>query len=114
MSRAEWNATMANELNSAGFRCRGFNEETRKWENNRNLYRANGSDPKVFILGTVDVAKECEYLKSIGLLNNGRLLYFSKSEEHLTTSTLSKLVETVMSPISLSMVCKKLSYKGAS
>ena len=30
MSWAEWNATMANELNSAGFRCRGFNEETRK------------------------------------------------------------------------------------
>jgi len=72
MSWAEWNATMANELNSAGFRCRGFNEETRKWENNRDLYRADSSDPKIFILGTVDGAKEYEYLKSIGLLNNGR------------------------------------------
>ena len=56
MSWAEWNATMANELNSAGFRCRGFNEETRKWENNRDLYRADSSDPKIFILGTVDGA----------------------------------------------------------
>lgn len=63
MSWAEWNATMANELNSAGFRCRGFNEEIRKWENNRDLYRADSSDPKIFILGTVDGIKEYEYLK---------------------------------------------------
>lgn len=72
MSWAEWNDTMAKELNEAGFRARGFNPEIGRWEDNREPYKADSSDPKIFILGIVEGAAEYEYLKRVGLLNNGR------------------------------------------
>ncbi len=74
MSWHEWNNAMAMELNANGYRARGFNPDTRRWENNRDLYKANPSDPKVFILGTVEGAEEYDCLKRAGLLNNGRCL----------------------------------------
>jgi hypothetical protein len=72
MSWAEWNDIMAKELNEAGFRARGFNPDSGKWENNRELYNADSLEPKFFILGTVDGASEFDHLKKVGLLNNGR------------------------------------------
>ena len=71
MTWAEWNDAMAKELNEAGFRARGYNPELGRWENNRELYKADPSEPKIFILGTVDSAPEYEHLKKVELLNNG-------------------------------------------
>lgn len=72
MTWPEWNDTMAKELNDAGFRARGYNSETGKWEDNRALFQAYPSEPKTFILGAVGGTEEINYLKQIGLLNNGR------------------------------------------
>ena len=72
MSWYEWNETMEKELNEAGFKAKGFNKETGKWEKDYEPYKADAEDPETFILGVVSGAKEINYLKSIGLLNNGR------------------------------------------
>lgn len=72
MSWAEWTATMAKELNEAGYRTRGYNEEIGGWQDNYALFQEDVSDPKFFILGAVDGSAEISYLKSLGLLNNGR------------------------------------------
>lgn len=72
MSWPEWNDTMAKELNEKGFKARGYNSETQRWEDNYKSYTADPSEPKIFILGTVDGADEIECLKRAGLLNNGR------------------------------------------
>lgn len=72
MSWNEWNEAMAKELNEAGFRHYGIHiEEDRSLKKCLVPYKA-GDDPKVFLLGTVEKAEEIDYLKSIGLLNNGR------------------------------------------
>jgi len=70
MSWKEWCETMAAELNDAGFKARGYNEKTGRWQDNYVPYTAG--DPQTFILGAVDGKEEIDYLKSIGLLNNGR------------------------------------------
>ena len=72
MSWSQWNDAMARELNNAGFKARGYNDKIGKWEDNYTAYEADPNEPKLFILGTVDGAKEINYLKEIGLLNNGR------------------------------------------
>ncbi|MDE5810847.1 MAG: hypothetical protein K2H61_00895 [Muribaculaceae bacterium] len=72
MTWPEWNEAMAKELNEAGFRTRGFNSETGRWESNRDLYKPHPTDPETFILGQVEGANEINYLKNKGLLNNGR------------------------------------------
>ena len=72
MTWPEWNDAMARELNENGYKARGFNPETRRWENNREPYKADPSDTKVFIMGIVGGAEEYECLKRAGLLNNGR------------------------------------------
>lgn len=77
MSWHEWNKTMAKELNTAGFRAKGFNSKLGKWQDNYCLYEAT-TDPSDFILGEVDGTKEINYLKSIGLLNNGRCPFCGK------------------------------------
>ncbi len=71
MTWHQWNETMAKELNEAGFKARGFNSKLGKWVDNYCDYSAP-SDPELFILGEVDGVKEIDYLKEIGLLNNGR------------------------------------------
>lgn len=65
MSWQNWNETMAKELNDKGFTC-NWGREPRPYQGNIN--------PKDFILGEVgsDRRDEIEYLKSLGLLNNGR------------------------------------------
>ena len=64
MSWQEWNEIMAEELNKAGYKSHAGTQ----WEG---PYRA-GDDPRIFILGTVGEREKINYLKSIGLLNNGR------------------------------------------
>lgn len=70
MSWQEWCETMADELNKAGYKRRGRDPETGQWVDNIASYEAG--DPRSFILGEVEGAEEIEYLKSLGLLNNGR------------------------------------------
>lgn len=81
MSWHEWNETMAKELNEAGFKAKGFNKETGKWEKDYEPYKAYAEDPETFILGVVSGAKEINYLKSIGLLSNGRCPMCGKNIE---------------------------------
>lgn len=72
MTWHEWNATMAKELNDAGFLGYGFNPQTKRIEKNQAPYNADPTSPSSFINGAVDTAPEIDYLKNIGLLNNGR------------------------------------------
>lgn len=75
MTWLEWNDTMAKELNEAGFKNQvgqRFNSEIGKWEDKLIPYQADPSRLKGFILGAVDGLEEINYLKQIGLLNNGR------------------------------------------
>lgn len=48
MTWDEWNYAMGKELNEAGFRARGYNPESGRWENNRELYKATPSEPKIY------------------------------------------------------------------
>lgn len=75
MTEKEWIETMVKELNAAGFKRRGFNSETEQWEDNCAPYEVNRLSPTVsnLILGALNRdEKPLEYLKSIGLINNGR------------------------------------------
>lgn len=71
MSFLEWTESMANELNKAGYM-----EESIKMSEDRVPQKCrvpySVSEPKYFLLGSVTKAEEIEYLKSLGLLNNGR------------------------------------------
>ena len=72
MSWKEWTETMAKELNDAGFRTNGVKIlDDGTLEKGLVPFSVNG-EPKYFLLGSVDKAEEIEYLKSLGLLNNGR------------------------------------------
>ncbi len=71
MSWKAWCNLMVDELNKAGFKERGYNEETRQWQNDYVPFK-EVDDPTWFVLGTLTKGKELEYLKSLGLLNNGR------------------------------------------
>lgn len=71
MSWKEWNQTMADELNKAGFRGIGYNPERHRLERGFAPYYA-GDDVSSFILGAVGREPEITYLKEIGLLNNDR------------------------------------------
>lgn len=64
LSWQEWNELMADELNNAGYKSRPGTQ----WEHS---YEA-GDEPEFFILGEVSGRDEINYLKDIGLLNNGR------------------------------------------
>lgn len=70
MSYAEWMKAIAKELNDAGFRARGYNSDTHQWQDNYSLYEVG--DPQHFFMGGIRDSKALEYLKSIGLVNNGR------------------------------------------
>lgn len=58
MSYSEWMETIAKELNAAGFKTRGI------------AYKVY--DASTFFLGAINDAKAMDYLKSVGLVNNGR------------------------------------------
>lgn len=70
MSYGQWMETIVNELNSAGFKARGYNSATGKWQDNFSEYKVG--DPKYFFMAELRDVNALEYLKSIGLVNNGR------------------------------------------
>lgn len=76
MSWREWTETMAKELNEAGFKHMGItlDPETRALGKELQPYSVgdDADGPKLFLLGSVESSKEIDYLKNIGLLNNGR------------------------------------------
>ncbi len=65
MSWQQWTEVMAMELNKKGFKADGINGTKMPFD---------GKDPKLFILGELgsQSREEINYLKEIGLLNNGR------------------------------------------
>ena len=71
MSYAQWMESIAQELNDAGFKARGYNPEIGKHQDNYAPYEVGG-DPDLFFMGTLRDVKALEYLKEIGLVNNGR------------------------------------------
>ena len=67
LSRQEWNELIAKELNQKGFRKREYINGD--WVNT-GLYSADYDTDKFFY--GIAKPKEIEYLKEVGLLNNGR------------------------------------------
>ena len=70
MSYGQWMETIVNELNSAGFKAREYNSATGKWQDNFSEYKVG--DPKYFFMAELRDVNALEYLKGIGLVNNGR------------------------------------------
>ena len=68
MSWTEWVETMAKELNSAGYRKMVRDNQTGEWSR---IGEYNALEPKMFVM-LIDDSSAISYLKSIGLLNNGR------------------------------------------
>ena len=67
MSWQEWNETMARELTFAGFR------NTKHTDNGYEEVPISANfEPKYFVSSELNNADRIEYLKDIGLLNNGR------------------------------------------
>ncbi len=64
LSWTEWNMLMAKELNEKGFTARGLEGRPVPYD--------GSFDCDLFILGEVRDEPEINYLKDIGLLNNGR------------------------------------------
>lgn len=67
----QWNELMAQELNDAGFRTQGMNKDSGRIEPDQALFTNWNQDPSTFIV-TVDTPEKINYLKGLGLLNNGR------------------------------------------
>ena len=70
MSYRKWMETIANELNAAGFRGEGYNAAAGRFMKNAVPYEVY--DIRTFFMGALNDANAMEYLKSIGLVNNGR------------------------------------------
>lgn len=70
MTFRQWIETIVKELNSAGFRARGYNSKIQKWQNNFSLYEVG--EPETFFLGELVDVDAVEYLKEIGLVDNGK------------------------------------------
>ncbi|MCI1786345.1 MAG: hypothetical protein LKI59_09475 [Bacteroidales bacterium] len=70
MTYEQWMEAIAKELNDAGFKARGYNQELQKWQDNYVPYVVG--DPKDFFLGGLRDVEALDYLKSVGLINNGR------------------------------------------
>ena len=70
MSYLEWMETIAKELNEAGFKKEGHSTIEKRFVKNIKPYEVN--DARYFFMGSIDDAKAMDYLKSIGLVNNGR------------------------------------------
>ena len=64
MTFKEWVEVMADELNKAGYKYIGAGGKQEPF--------SVLDEPKYFLLGNIDKAEEIDYLKNIGLLNNGR------------------------------------------
>lgn len=70
MSYRGWMETIANELNAAGFKGEGYDAVTGRFMKNVAPYEVH--DVSTFFMGAINDAKAMDYLKSIGLVNNGR------------------------------------------
>ena len=67
MSYIKWMETIAQELNAAGFKGGSYNEESGHFDGPYEV-----GDPLYFFSGAINDYKAIDYLKSIGLVNNGR------------------------------------------
>lgn len=70
MSYREWMETIAKELNAAGFKGKGYSSVERGWIKIEAPYEVG--EVKYFFMGSINDANAMNYLKSIGLVNNGR------------------------------------------
>ena len=70
MSYPEWMETICKELNEAGFKGDGFSPEKHKFVKNYSPYEVH--DARYFFMGSLNDYKAMDYLKSIGLVDNGR------------------------------------------
>lgn len=70
MSYSEWMETIAKELNEAGFKGEGYSKEYGRFM--RNIAPYEVGDVRYFFMGSINDYKAMDYLKSIGLVNNGR------------------------------------------
>ena len=65
MPYLEWMQTIAKELNDAGFLTKGMGGA-------RVPYQVYEQDPRYFFLGSINDSDAMDYLKELGLVNNGR------------------------------------------
>lgn len=70
MSYVEWMKAIAEELNAAGFKTSGYSKENGRFMNNIAPYEVHNAN--YFFMGAINDPKAMDYLKSIGLVNNGR------------------------------------------
>lgn len=76
LSWQDWNELMAEELNAAGFRTREFVDG--KWtKTGKYNARVDNNEPWLFAV-QMD-AEAIEYLKELGLINNGRCMQCGKT-----------------------------------
>lgn len=75
LSWQEWNELMAKELNAAGFRTKEFvNGEWAK----TGKYNAHEDNDEPWLFAVQMDAESIEYLKQLGLINNGRCMQCGK------------------------------------
>lgn len=70
LSYKSWMETIATELNNAGYQGDGYDPEAGRFRRNFGPYEV--LDPAHFFMGAINDHEAMDYLKSIGLVNNGR------------------------------------------
>ena len=70
LSYKSWMEIIALELNNAGFKGENYDPEIGRFRRNFGPYKVH--DPYYFFMGAINDPQAMEYLKSIGLVNNGR------------------------------------------
>lgn len=70
MSYYDWMVTIAKELNEAGYKTDGYNPSIGRFQSSYAPYEVH--DVRYFFSGAINSAEHLNYLKSIGLLDNGR------------------------------------------
>lgn len=70
ISYQEWMEIIAKELNAAGFKGESYNIAVGRFVKNMAEYKVH--DANTFFMGAINDANAMDYLKSIGLVNNGR------------------------------------------
>lgn len=70
LSYKSWMETIATELNNAGYKGDGYDSDSGRFRSNFGPYKV--LDQEYFFMGAIRDPKAMDYLKSIGLVNNGR------------------------------------------
>ena len=70
LSYKSWMETIATELNNAGYKGDGYDPVAERFRCNFGPYEVGNEED--FFMGAIRDPKAMEYLKSIGLVNNGR------------------------------------------